>query len=381
MGEVEAADRGGRRHREALGERHAGAPGLEQIEERALLTVVRTGRIPKRRTDAAISLGDEVVGREAFLSPVPPLAPRARVQVFGERFGESIRKRLDHDRVVVVEVAFERPHELGHTVAGGHGEGADEVLHAAITGRHEVGERQVGGAAGHLLLLAEHVEAQQVSRCLGASVFRRRHGLVEHDVLALRVRGPEAVDAAGRDQPAGDNPVEERARVVVHLPCRGAVLRVIEDGGEASLQFPCGEEERPVDVRHEFLERHSVQQPRAGELRPRNRVAVPLEGQAVRPRRGPGKERALLERGVLLTDPLLFHAGGHDEVGLLRRAQQAGHDVDGPRRIEHVDDGLAEFLRDLDSGVLAAGGRATDQERDREAAPLHLARDEHHLIE
>ena len=59
--------------------------------------------------------------------------------------------------------------------------------------------------------------------------------------------------------------LQQRLRVVVQLARRGAVLRMVEDGGEASLQLPRREEERPVDERHHVFEPHVVQQTRAGE--------------------------------------------------------------------------------------------------------------------
>ena len=53
---------------------------------------------------------------------------------------------------------------------------------------------------------------------------------------------------------------------------RGSWFVVVEDRGKASLQFPSREEERPVDVRHQFFEPDGVEHPRAGERRARDRV-------------------------------------------------------------------------------------------------------------
>ena len=65
MREIETADGRWRRHRQALGEIHAGALArFEQIEERALLGVIGLRRIAGRRADAAILLGDEIVGAQ-----------------------------------------------------------------------------------------------------------------------------------------------------------------------------------------------------------------------------------------------------------------------------------------------------------------------------
>src|SRR3974390_2519378 len=57
MAEIESAHRRTRPHREAFGEIHPDALGLEQTEEGAFLGVVRLRRIPRRRTDAAVALG------------------------------------------------------------------------------------------------------------------------------------------------------------------------------------------------------------------------------------------------------------------------------------------------------------------------------------
>ena len=69
---------------------------------------------------------------------------------------------------------------------------------------------------------------------------------------------------------------------VVQLARRGAVLRVIENRRKTSLQFPRREEERPVDVGNELLERHV-----ASTRRPRNagvgeRLAGPVDLEPIR---------------------------------------------------------------------------------------------------
>ena len=60
-------------------------------------------------------------------------------------------------------------------------------------------------------------------------------------------------------------------------------------------------------------------------------------------------------RGVLRAHAILFDAVRRIERRLLCVAEQAGHDIDGARRVEHVDDGLTEFRRDLHRGMLPAG--------------------------
>ena len=61
--------------------------------------------------------------------------------------------------------------------------------------------------------------------------------------------------------------------------------------------------------------------------------------------------------------------------------EQVGDDADDARRVEHVDDRLRVLRRDPHRGVLPRGRRAADQQRQREPAALHLARDVDHLVE
>ena len=92
-----------------------------------LLAVIGAGGIAERRTDAAISLAHQVVGRQPLVGAVAPVLARARVQPFGERLGQPIGQRLHHDRVVVVVVALEARGQLVGAEAGRHGERAEVV--------------------------------------------------------------------------------------------------------------------------------------------------------------------------------------------------------------------------------------------------------------
>ena len=75
----------------------------------ALLGVVRARRIAGRGPDAAVLLGDQLALRRRSSGGVAPeFAPHALVQVLGERFGEPVGQRLQHDRVVVVVLRLER---------------------------------------------------------------------------------------------------------------------------------------------------------------------------------------------------------------------------------------------------------------------------------
>ena len=61
--------------------------------------------------------------------------------------------------------------------------------------------------------------------------------------------------------------------------------------------------------------------------------------------------------------------------------QKVADDADDARRVEDVHGRLPVLGRDPHCGVLLRGRRAADEQRKREAAPLHLLRDGDHLVE
>lgn len=74
VGEQEAADAGGRGHREGLGQGQAEIGRAEQVEQLVLETVVGAGRIAERRADAAEALGVQVLDRGGGLQLEPLVA-------------------------------------------------------------------------------------------------------------------------------------------------------------------------------------------------------------------------------------------------------------------------------------------------------------------
>ena len=115
------------------------------------------------------SLGELLVGRV-------PLAPRARVQPLRERLGEPVGERLDHDRAVVVVLA---PRSAAASSS------APWIATANAPTWSPAGRDVVGEAAVR--------PAVVVVAC-----WRRKQKRVpsSDDVVALGVRGPEAVHAA-----------------------------------------------------------------------------------------------------------------------------------------------------------------------------------------
>jgi len=145
MRKVETAHGRRGQHGERIGEDHAGVPvGRQQLEERTLLGVVRTGGIARRRADALVFLGDELGVGERFAGNIAPqLRAHAIVEMLRERLGKPVRDRLQHDRAVVVVLRFHLLHARFDADAAGHGEGSYVIAHARILGRDEVREALV----------------------------------------------------------------------------------------------------------------------------------------------------------------------------------------------------------------------------------------------
>ena len=198
--------------------------------------------------------------------------------------------------------------------------------------------------------------------------------LVQDDVVALGVRGPEAEHAPRSEEPLVNDPVEQALRVVEELARRG----LLEDRRELALQLPGVEEELPVDV---LAERGEVglDQAAAGELR--HGQVVERDAVPVRARLRERQQRLALLLGVQVAQPILVGAvlgvEPHAPLGI----EQVGDDADDARGVEDVDDRLRVRGRDPHRRVLARRRGAADQQRQVDPAPLHLARDVDHLVE
>ena len=78
----------------------------------------------------------------------------------------------------------------------------------------------------------------------------------EHqNVVALRLRRPEAERGAGREPALGHDLVEHGAGVLVKRARDRTQFRVVENGREFAVQFPGLEERRPVDKIDQFRDR------------------------------------------------------------------------------------------------------------------------------
>ena len=224
MAEVEAAHGGGGHHREALRQLDPRGAGVEEVEQPPLLRVVGARGVAEGRPDPAVALRDQLLARRRSIGLVP-LASRLQVQPLRERLCEPVSQRLDHDRPIVVVLGLVAGGQLVRAVDP-DGERAEMIIRRG----DEVGQRAVRPRVSPVRLLAEHREALAGRK---------------HDVVALGLRGPEAVDAMSAEQPVADDLVQLRDGVVVELPRR----RLLENRRELPLQLPGMEEELPVDER------------------------------------------------------------------------------------------------------------------------------------
>ena len=116
--------------------------------------MVGAGGIARRRPDALVRLPDQLGVAERLVPGVAPeLAPHPLVQPLGERLGQPVGERLGEDGAVVVVSRLELRHQRVEPMPGGDREGADMIGHAALSGSHEVGEREIRTSRrlGHLL--------------------------------------------------------------------------------------------------------------------------------------------------------------------------------------------------------------------------------------
>ncbi len=152
---------------------------------------------------------------------------------------------------------------------------------------------------------------------------------------------------AVRRRPA-DDLVQQPPSVVVEFPRHLAVVGMIEDGGEAPLHLPGGEEEGPVDERHQAIERDVGEDAPAEERRAR--AAAPPSSRGAARWRGPS---AIGRRRRAFGPPYFWRSSScsarfsrSNSAPRLGIEQPRDHAADA-RRVGHVDRRTAVLGRDL----------------------------------
>mmetsp|Transcript_55188 Transcript_55188/g.146427 ORF Transcript_55188/g.146427 Transcript_55188/m.146427 type:complete len:1471 (+) Transcript_55188:155-4567(+) len=381
VGEAERRDRRGRQHGERVGQLNADLlVRLDQFPHERLLGVVGLRRVAGRRADALILGLEHVVVRQLLVGRVAPeLLAHLVVQELGKGLGEAVGDGLHHDALVVVVLAAQLGADVLAAEAGRDGERANVVRLARVLGRHEVRERVADGVLA-LLLLAKRVE--------GAELRARPVGVVHLDVVADRVRRPDADHAVGLEHLLLDDLFDELHRVCVQLLGLLADRLVVEElrvsaVGVLAAQLPYLEEGVPVDVRQQLLEVVVDVLLEAEEVGRRDRDRLPVDDKLLRARLLEREELARRERRVVvLAQLLILLAHVLHELGALLLVQQRLAHRDRARGVEHVHRKARRVVgRDLDGGVHLGGGGTADEQRDRHAGALHLLGDRDHLVE
>ncbi len=301
---------------------------------------------------------------------------------FGERFGQTVGERLEHDRAVVVEVGQELLLLHVDAETGRHREHADVIGNARVFRRNEIGERAV--RPHHAIDDGPHALLTQIVPSHRHP--RARFVRVDLDVVvADGVRGQQRNHAARRQPAALDQSREHRLGIREHAPRRFADDLIVENRGIGAGEIPRLEERAPVDVLGQLVQIVVLEHAPADERRFRRLVGGPIDLRLVFASRCQRDHRLGLLVGVLLADALVI---GLHFVEVLRRAfigEQARCDRYRARRVRHIDDGPFVVRRDLDGRMHARSGRAADEQRnllDAEVlVALHFRGDIGHFLE
>ena len=105
---------------------------VEQLPENAFFRVVGTRRITGGGADAAILFADQIFSGKIFGPAETPILARALVQIFGERFRQTVGQRLGHDGIIIVMVLFEMLRQFIRAVPGRHGKSAEVIRQSRL---------------------------------------------------------------------------------------------------------------------------------------------------------------------------------------------------------------------------------------------------------
>ena len=128
-GKVVPADRSGGLHGQGVCQRGADVGfGIEEGPNRPFVRVVGAGRIARRRSDAAVRLGNEFVGRKRLIGRIAPVAgAHLGMEPFGQGFRQPVCHGFDQDGRKVIPGSGEFCRPFFRTVDG-HGKGPDVIV-------------------------------------------------------------------------------------------------------------------------------------------------------------------------------------------------------------------------------------------------------------
>ena len=195
---------------------------------------------------------------------------------------------------------------------------------------------------------------------------------VEHDVVAVAVRRPEAVDAAGAQQLAADDAVEQRLRRA--RTGRARRRRAAGDRGLPGSGLSAPTRRRRTSSRCTARARRDRRRP----ARPGERGTAWARNSKRRPIAscvGIGERRPVAPRAVLLAQRRLFDAIRLVEPGRCSSLIRLDTTSTTREASGTCTTGRSIFRRNLHGRVLPARRRAADEQRQVEAALLHLLGD------
>ena len=276
--------------------------------------------------------------------------------------------------MVVIVVGLELSQPVVDTDTGGRRKAADPVRDTAVFWRDEVGQRLVVMPARLFALLAQVV--QRGAHLLAGIVS------VDLDVVTHRIGRKQANDGGSTQPLVLDDLCEHRCCVGVKLARLHALVGIVEDLREPSLELPRMEKEGPVDVRHDLREIDVVEHRDARVHRCDDSSLGPVD----RCRVGACFGQRNQAGGLVLCRASCAHlfvlaAQLGEKTGLVFVGQQRTGHTDRARGIGDIHGTMCVLRFYLDRGVRLRCRRATDHQRDAEALTRHLPRQMHHLVQ
>ena len=320
--------------------------------------------------------------RSSFVSfsfwPIAPVAAGLLVQLFGERLGQPVGQRFDHDRVVIVVVRLELLHQFleCRSRPSRRTHRGNRAL-PRLDRRDVVGQAAEASSAPRAPIAAAASASGSASRrprrrrCRGRcrrrrcspGRSRRRAWACQRLVAMMSAQQSAAPCRTGR---VASLPTCGSLKIAGYLPFSSHAMK----NGDQSMYGT-------------MLGQRKVAQHAACRGTPAWQIGaccpVDREAPLARPRRtAPACVRGAC---VKLRAPFPGPRGSRGRAQRSLGPHQAVDDADAARGVLDVDHRALDSRRDLDRRVLGAGRGAADQQRHLEAFALHLLGDVDHLVE